>query len=154
MTNYEGLLNEAHSQGIKVIEMDLGTNNPCGKCINNIIFINDRVSTKDKYCILAEEIGHYKLNYGNITNQNKIKNRKQELIARRWGYDKNIGIVGIINAFEYGCRSRFEIAEYLNVTEQYLDEAINYYSQKYGTMYQIDNYIIYFTPKLYIGKAF
>lgn len=46
MTKYENLLNEAHTQGAKVIEIDLGTDTPCGKCINNIIILNSRMNIK------------------------------------------------------------------------------------------------------------
>ncbi|MGG7077348.1 ImmA/IrrE family metallo-endopeptidase [Clostridium sardiniense] len=154
MTKYENLLNEAHKQGAQVIEIDLGTDTPCGKCINNIIILNSRMNIKNKYCILAEELGHYRLNYGDITNQCKIENKKQEIIARRYGYDKNIGLIGLIEAFEHGCSGKFEIAEYLGITEEYLEEAINYYKCKYGDMYEIDNYLIYFIPNLFIGKSF
>lgn len=154
MTKYENLLNEINKQGAEILEIDLGTDNPCGKCINNVIILNSRMNIKDKYCVLAEEFGHYKLNYGDITDQRKIENKKQEIIARRYGYDRNVGLIGLIEAFKHGCIGRFEIAEYLGVTEEYLQEAIDYYRDKYGVMYQIDNYLIYFIPNLFIGKAF
>ena len=75
-------------------------------------------------------------------------------MARRWGYNKKIGLIGLIEAFENGCKNRYEIAEYLNVTIEYLNEAIEYYANKYGVMHRIDDYIIYFSPNVYIGKTF
>ncbi|AQM60407.1 ImmA/IrrE family metallo-endopeptidase [Clostridium baratii] len=154
MTKYENLVIEAHKQGAKVVEIDLGTTTPCGKCIDNIIIINNRIKDSEKYCILAEELGHYKLTVGNILDTKKINNKKQELLARKWGYEKNVGIIGIINAFEYGCVNKHEIAEFLGVTETYLNEAIDYFYHKYGDGCKIDNYYITFYNGIQITKAF
>lgn len=55
-------------------------------------------------------------------------------------------MVDIINAYRYGVRNKHELAEYLDVTEDFLYEAIEYYRCKYGIYYKIDTYIIYFEP--------
>ena len=149
---YEELLIEADELGIIVKEIDLKTRD--GHCKGNRIAIHKYLSNYNKACVLAEELGHYYLTVGDITNQKLINNRKQELLARQWGYDKNIGLLGLIKAFEYGSSNRYEMSEFLNVTLEYLNEAIEYYTSKYGVMYKIDNYIIYFLPNFYIGKFF
>ncbi|MCF0148312.1 MAG: ImmA/IrrE family metallo-endopeptidase [Clostridium sp.] len=149
---YEELLIEADELGIIVKEIDLKTRD--GHCKGNRIAINRNLSKYDKACVLAEELGHYYLTIGDIRNQNNINNRKQELKARKWGYNKHIGLLGLIKAFEYGCKNRYEMAEYLGITVEYLNEALEYYSSKYGVMHRIDDYIIYFTPTVYIGKSF
>ena len=41
-----------------------------------------------------------------------------------------------------------ETAEYLEVTEEFLLEALQYYKGKYGRYVTIDNYAIYFEPTL------
>lgn len=149
---YDELLIEADKLGIIVKELDLITRD--GHCKGNRIAIDKNLSNYKKACVLAEELGHYFLTVGDIRNQKIINNRKQELLARRWGYNKNVGLLGLIKAFEHGCANRYEIAEYLNITVEYLNEAIEYYSSKYGVMHKIDDYIIYFSPNFYIGKAF
>ncbi|GAA0678826.1 ImmA/IrrE family metallo-endopeptidase [Clostridium cadaveris] len=154
MNNYEELIDNIQKQGINVVELDLDTNKPCGKCIGNTIFINNRITNKEKFCVLAEELGHYKLTVGNITDLKNISNRKQEIKARRWGYEKIVGIMQIIEAFEKGARSKYELADYLNVSEYFLDDAILYYKQKYGVYFEIDNYLVYFEPTLAIIKQF
>ena len=53
---------------------------------------------------------------------------------------------GLIRAYEARCRNRYEMAEYLDVTEEYLEEAIDCYKAKYGLYASVDNYIIYFEP--------
>lgn len=154
MTKYEELLNTAHLKGINVYELDLGVDMPCGKCIANSIIINSRISENEKYCILAEELGHHHTTIGDITNQNEIENSKQELLARRWGYEKTIGILDLINAYNSGCQNKYEIAKYLNVTENFLSEALEYYKCKYERGCKIDTYWIDFSNGLNILKKF
>lgn len=149
---YDELLIEADKHGIIVKEANLKTRD--GHCKGNKIAIHKSLSNYKKACVLAEELGHYFYTVGDIRNQENINNRKQEMIARRWGYNKKIGLIGLIRAFEHGCKNRYEIADFLNVTLEYLNEAIEYYTSKYGLMHRIDDYIIYFSPSLYIGKSF
>ena len=75
-------------------------------------------------------------------------NRKQEYRARLWGYNRLIGLMGIINAYIHGCQTLYEMAAYLDVTEEYLREAIFCYKNKYGVYKKIDNYVVYFEPCL------
>lgn len=80
------------------------------------------------------------------------ENRKQERQARLWGYNRSIGLLGLIRAYEHGCKDKYEIAEYLDVTEEYLENCINCYQDKYGEYKTVDNYTIYFIPNLMIFK--
>ena len=59
---------------------------------------------------------------------------------------------GIIDAYEAGCQNRIEIADYLNVTGEYLQECIDCYRDKYGVGTTVDNYYIMFIPYLAVGK--
>ncbi|MDU7068489.1 MAG: hypothetical protein E6343_11005 [Clostridium perfringens] len=150
--SYEELLREADKLGIIVKELDLKTRK--GRCCGNKIAIDKKLSIKEKSCVLAEELGHFHKTVGDISNQKEMSNRKQELIARRWGYEKSVGIIGLINAFNNNCRDAYEIADFLGVTKEYLDESIDYFRCKYGTRYEIDEYIIYFIPNFGIYKSF
>lgn len=96
--------------------------------------------------MLAEEIGHYRTSSGNILDQNKVESRKQEYRARLYGYNLKIGLVGLIRAYEAGCGNLYEMAEYLDTTEEYLKEAMQCYHAKYGVYTVVDNYVIYFEP--------
>ena len=53
---------------------------------------------------------------------------------------------GLIRAYEAGCGNLYEMAEYLDATEEYLKEAIQCYHAKYGVYAVVDNYVIYFEP--------
>ena len=83
-----------------------------------------------------------------------IQNRKQERQARLHGYNRLIGLAGLIEAYEHGCQNRYEIAEFLEVTEEFLEECISCYRDKYGIYKGIDNYVIYFIPHLIVFKKF
>lgn len=114
----------------------------------------DIPTTAEKACVLAEELGHYHTAVGNILDLSDPNNMKQEFKGRVWGYDRKIGLLGIIKAFDRGCQSRYEIADCLGTSEKYLEEAIDYYRSKYGVYTTIDRYIIYFIPNLSVTKLF
>ena len=46
------------------------------------------------------------------------------------------------------------MAEHLDVTEQFLQNAIDCYRSKYGICVQVDNYVIGFEPSLYVMELF
>lgn len=149
--NYEGLLDEAHSLNLTVKELPLEGFK--GRLKGNRIAIKKDIPTlKEKACVLAEELGHYYTTIGDILDQSYYDNRKQELKARVIAYDKAVGLIGIINAYERGCHNLYEMAEFLNVTEEFLNESITYYRSKYGLYTKIDNYLIYFEPNLILMK--
>lgn len=154
MTKYENLIITAERKGAKVIEVDFGTPKKCGKCVDNLIFVNSVLNQNDKYCVLAEELGHYETSYGNILDQNNINNVKQELKARRWGYKHIVSLEGIIEAFENNCLNEYEMAEYLGVTDEYFKECIEDYKRQYGLSCRLGKYYITLEPRLGIYKKF
>ena len=110
------------------------------------IAIDRKLTTTEKACVLAEELGHHYTTVGNILNQSSVENRKQELKARIIAYDKMIGLSGIIKAYNAGCRNRYEVSEYLDVTEEFLIDALSHYESKYGLCTTYEKYLIYFNP--------
>ena len=148
---YEELLQHADSEQIIVKEKPL--KNFDGLAFGNKIAIRKDIKTsKEKSCVLAEELGHYYTTSGNILDQSDTMNRKQELKARFTGYNIKIGLIGIVSAYESGCSNLYEIAEYLDVTEEYMQDALECYTSKYGECTCIDNYAIYFIPNLMVLK--
>lgn len=146
MSNYENLISLAHSKGINVIESDLGIDKPFGKCIGNLIIINNRVNECEKLCVLYEELGHFNLTVGDITDQSDLNNRKQESIARRWSYEKLISPEDIINAIISGIDNIYDLAEILNITEDFLIQSIEHYKKKYGIYYVGKTHLLTFEP--------
>lgn len=149
--DYEALLVEADKDGLIVKEKPLQYNN--GRVKGNRIAIRKDIETSaEKACVLAEELGHHHTTVGNILDMSDAGNRKQERQARLWGYNKLIGLSGLIKSFEAGCQNRFEVAEYLGVTDEYLCECLDTYRDKYGVGVTVDDYYIMFIPHLAIGK--
>lgn len=137
------------NSNLNIIEMDLSeVRDLKGLYYDKNIAIEKTMSSKEKACVLAEELGHHYTTYGNIISQDSVSDRKQELRARLWAYDKQIGLLGLVKSYEHGCRTKLEIAEFLDVTEDFLTCALERYRQKYGIYATIDNYIIYFEPCL------
>lgn len=150
---YEELLKNADSEGLIVKEKDIPGYG--GRIYKNRIAIHKGLRTSvEKACILSEELGHHYTTSGNIIDMQDIRNIKQERKARIWAYDKMIGLTGLIRAYERHCQSQYEVAEYLNVTEEFLCEALNYYRARYGEFTTIDHYIVRFIPALSIAKLF
>lgn len=142
---YEDLLVLSDSENLIVKEKDIPGYG--GRIYKNRIAINRALPTQaEKSCVLAEEIGHHCTSSGDLLDQTDIMNRKQEYRARFYGYNLKIGLTGLIRAYEAGCRNLFEMADFLDATEEYLKEAIQCYKSKYGICAVVDNYIIYFEP--------
>lgn len=155
MNSFELLENEACEEGVDVIGYDFNSNRIKGLYCNGTVAISNDIDTvTERTTILAEELGHYYTSTGNILDQTDVSNRKQERHARIWAYDKLIGLSGILRGFEAGCQSRYELAEFLGVTEEFLQEALDCYAARYGVCIQIDKYVIYFTPYLGVAKLY
>jgi hypothetical protein len=143
---YDSLLREAEHHGVYIYEKPM-TPTVKGLYADNIIWINRFIPTvAEKTCILAEELGHYHTTAGNIIDQTGIRNRKQELRARDWAYNRLVPLSKIVQAHHSGITSRYELAEFLGVTEEFLQAAIDRYREKYGTYTIVDGHIIYFNP--------
>ena len=89
---------------------------------------------------------------GNILDQDDSGNRKQELRARLWAYNEQIGLHGIIRAYEAHLTELYEVAEFLEVTPEFLSDALQCYRSKYSPYTTIDNYAIFFEPSLSVMK--
>lgn len=147
MNSLELLEDEACKDGIDIIQKDFKSKRIKGLYCDKVVALNKELDTStEKKCILLEELGHHYTSTGDILDLSQAENRKQERRARIWAYNKQIGLKGLINAYEHGCKSRHEIAEHLEVTESFLQEAVDCYHEKYGLCTEIDNYVIFFEP--------
>lgn len=143
---YEDLLIASEKENLIVKEKNMAGYK--GRICGNRIAIRKNLTSIEKSCILAEELGHYYTTAGDILDQSRIENRKQELHARLWGYNQQIGLIGIINAYKARRTSPEDMSEFLGVTPEYLQEALKQYRSKYSPYIEVDNYIIFFEPNL------
>lgn len=136
---YERLQSEALSLNIEVQEQFM-RGRIKGLYGDKVIWINKRIETQiEKACILAEELGHHHMTVGDILDQSKVENVKQEKLARKWAYKKLASPDKFVQAYKAGCRSKYEIAEYLNVTEEFIESTVKHYREKYGSEVKIDD---------------
>lgn len=151
---YEELLREAEREGVEVISWSLKGNTK-GAYYNGVIALGKNITTTaEKTCVLAEELGHYYTSCGDILDQKITTNRKQEKKAKKWAVQRLVSLNNLICAFKSGARNKYEVAEFLGITEKFLDITIEVYYRKYGTYKIIDDWIIYFSPFGYLRKDF
>ncbi|MDF2984738.1 MAG: hypothetical protein K0R50_248 [Eubacterium sp.] len=149
----ETLLNECKELGINVVSNPL-PQNVKGLYYSDsetepVITLNPSIDTESELCcVIAEELGHYHTSCGDLLSQdtNKTVIDQQECRARRWAFEKLIPLDKFIEAYTISIKNRYELSQFLDVTEEFLDECINYYTSKYGTYKIIGKYIIYFEP--------
>ncbi|HDT6177831.1 TPA: ImmA/IrrE family metallo-endopeptidase [Staphylococcus aureus] len=144
MSNYEQLLME--NQHIKIkdnVKLPKGYD---GVCTDFIILIDKNLSETRKAEVLYEELAHHKLTYGNILDQSKFNNRKFENYARRHGFISAVPLREIVEAHNYGVQNLYELSEYLQLSEEYILEAIEQYKKIYGIGTHYGEYSITFEP--------
>lgn len=117
-----------------------------GFYINGKIYINSNLSETRKAEVLYEELAHHKLTYGNILDQSKWINRKFESYAKRHGYEAALPLRIIVEAHHYGVSNLYELAEYAQLSEEYVSDILEHYKSKYGIGTHYGNYAITFEP--------
>lgn len=97
------------------------------------IFLNYKLfkNSIDEKITLAEECGHYSvgaipINIYNNDYSNKIINSKNEFKAFKWALDKLIPY-DKFKSFLGQDLTKYEVANELEVTEEFLEKAYNYY---------------------------
>ena len=117
-----------------------------GFYINGKIYINSNLSETRKAEVLYEELAHHKLTYGNILDQSKWINRKFENYARRHGYEAALPLRIIVEAHHYGVSNLYELAEYVQLSEEHVLEILEHYKNKFGIGTHYGDNVITFEP--------
>lgn len=123
-----------------------------GLCVGRTILINANKSVQIQAQALIEELAHQETTIGNIVSQGSIAEKKQEHKARRIAYESVIPLSSLIEA--YWCSTNeYELADNLDVTKEFLEETLNYYRIKYGTIVEVDNQLINFANGIQIVEV-
>lgn len=154
MTPIEELEQEAYEQNIPVDYLNFKSDKLYGLYIDGSVALRAGMTSAQTADTLAEELEHHYTTVGNILDQNNVSNRKQERIARFRAYNRRIGLSGIIQGYRNHCQSLHELAEYLDVTEEFLKDALECYREKYGISTSLDGYMIVFEPTLAVIESF
>lgn len=102
--------------------------------VNAIALNYDKIGTYiEEKCVLAEELGHY---YYDAAYSPYCKNlqliSKQEYKAKKWAYNTLIPYENLRRAILNGKTSILSLADYFNVTTQFMNKCIEFYINKYG----------------------
>lgn len=131
---------------IEIKETDVMPDNLSGVWLDDLILINSNLPETRKTEVLYEELAHHKLTYGNILDQSKWINRKFENYARRHGYEAALPLRIIIEAHHFGVSNLYELAQYVQLSEEYVLEILEHYKQKHGIGTHYGDYSITFEP--------
>ncbi|MDU0439377.1 ImmA/IrrE family metallo-endopeptidase [Staphylococcus haemolyticus] len=144
MSRYEQLL--AENEHIKIKDTHSLPDGYSGFYKDGIILIDKDLSETRKAEVLYEELAHHKLTYGNILDQSKDINRKFENYARRHGFEAALPLRIIVEAHNYGVSSLYELADYVQLSEEHVLEILEHYKTKYGIGTHYGDYSITFEP--------
>ena len=131
---------------IEVRETDVMPNDLHGLWLGDLILIKRNLSETRKAEVLYEELAHHKLTYGNILDQSKWINRKFENYAKRHGYEAALPLRIIVEAHHYGVSNLYELAQYVQLSEEHVLEILKHYKQKHGLTTRYGKYVIQFEP--------
>lgn len=132
MNSYEKMMSDLEKKDIVIREANFKSS-ANGLYQDGVIAINKKLeTTKEKICILAEEEGHHEKTYGNIQKLDSIENIKQEYKARLYAYEKLINLDTLSLLLKEGITNKYDLADALNVTDNFLEDALLTYKNKYG----------------------
>lgn len=102
--------------------------------INAIALNYDNIGTYiEEKCVLAEELGHY---YYDATYSPYCQNlqiiSKQEKKAKKWAYTILVPYEDLRRAIKKGITTIYNLANYFDVTENFMNECIQFYLEKHS----------------------
>lgn len=102
--------------------------------INAIALDYDNIGTYiEEKQILAEELGHYYMDATYpLYSKDTVLMSKQEYRAKKWSYNTLISFDKLKQAVKNGIEDLYSLANYFDVTVEYMQNAIIFYKNKYG----------------------
>ncbi|EAC8350584.1 hypothetical protein [Listeria monocytogenes] len=132
------------SKKVTILECDLYKNTKrYGIYADGHILLERHMNNKNKKVILLEEYLHSKHTAGNILDEKDICNKKQENFVRRKNYELLFSADCIIRAYNLGFIYYHDVAEYFDLPEEFIREAIEHYKKTHGVIWKVGNYVIY-----------
>lgn len=134
MMKYEGLLQYAYDSGISIVENFAVPEGYDGLYIridrSPVIFLRRWMSTDEKTCVLAEEIGHHQLTCHDRRLAKKSQVSKEERLARGRAVEIIVSWQELKDALEQSSFCLYDCADLLGVTHPFLLSAITHYDEK------------------------
>ena len=111
------------------------------------ITISTRLQRTCEHCVvLAEELGHYHTILSDLFHASPEMQEYYERKAFEWMISEVIPLPRIVDSWKAGIRTAWETAEYLDMPEEVLMRALEFYEKKYGACVKCGNYCIHFRP--------
>lgn len=111
-----------------------------------IVVLDPKQTKAEQKSRLAEELGHhYTTPRGHAVTPSQ-RTRKAEAAARRWAFRYVVSFTSIIEAWDSGARNIHEMAAALEVSEDFLIEALRHYNDAYGDHAICGDVMITFNP--------
>lgn len=110
------------------------------------IYLRNELEPHEKNAILGEEIGHYYTIDSRITDYTDMYQYKNEIRGRRAGYEINVPIKSFVECFEMGLNNVHEVAEHLELPDDYVWDVLKYYEVKHENKLIYEDYRITFNP--------
>lgn len=125
----------AEKEGIQIDRIDLKTNSSVAINMMDKLFVGlDRniCGAEERVC-LAHEIGHCQtMSFYNINSPLDVRG-KHERRANVWAIKAMIPYNAYRYALEHGCTEIYSLADYFNVTEDFMRKAVEYYKSVNNT---------------------
>ena len=149
MLEYEAMESAAMDEGIDIDYRELKATK--GLLLEDgtmrVIQISPKVSYAERACLIAEELGHHFTSAGNtVIRPDPIRLSRSEERAFRYAVRTLLPFDRLVDALAKAPRMPYELAEDLQVTEDFLRRALAFWEQTYGLIYECDEYVILFCP--------
>lgn len=155
MTRFERVLQIIYDNGIEYIETTLPF--PLKGYYHSkapfypIIYVSKELAAKEKYCVALEELAHHMTKGGDGLSDPLVYG-KQEYTAAKWKYEHSIPLNELAQAYIDFDANAFAMADALDVPIEYLNNAIAFYTNRYGGMVKADGFQIWFLPYFHVEK--
>ena len=133
MNRLEELEEEASSLSIEVIDTDIQIEGMNAAYLNLSgiarIFLQKSGTMRERACWIAEELGHHHTGPKQVLSYRSVEDWRAEARARRWAHMRLLTPDAIYTAAQ-NTDDIYEIAEALNVSEEFLRESIDDFQSK------------------------
>lgn len=146
MTDSEKLIVKIeHDSNVKIEHCDLSKYDLNGICFSDnnedTIFLHNKLSEQEAVYTIAHEYGHVKTGLTGHTERDEYR-------ADKFATNLLISVETLIKALKQGVSNNHQLAEYLNVSEQYIPRMLEFLKAQYGTYVEHKQYVLHFQPLL------
>lgn len=101
-------------------------------------------TSAERATVLAEELGHHYTTPVNLFTAPAPQQRLYERRAAAWAANALVPLSRIVAAWEAGVRTRWDLADYLGATEEFVLRALELHAARYGPSTQVGHYLVTF----------